>query len=233
MRGKELVRMLAGSAAIYVVMAACSASGGGRRASTGSGGQASSGSSSSGNGGGSGSVNDASLGDVISDALDEMMNPVDEAQAWISGTRLKVQRWISDDGAQQPVGLFDSQRNEACAFTTAGDGLMRCLPTESTVSWSGAYYSDATCSKPVAVYYATCAQAPLYFKVTDTATCPNKTRVASVGAVFEGAPYIISGGDCIQSASALCSDPDYCKVYEIGEDVDPAEFARGSLETAQ
>lgn len=136
MHGNEVARMLGGSIAIYVVMAACGAGGGSPTAASGDGGGASSGAV--GDGSGSGSL------------LDVLTDPVSEAQADPnqSGTRLKLNYYAGADGSKQvAASMHDTMLNVDCYFQTAVDGTTRCLPLGTATN----YYSDANCTQPLAV----------------------------------------------------------------------------------
>jgi hypothetical protein len=45
-----------------------------------------------------------------------------------SGSRIRAQVLITDDGDRAFQGWYDSQRGEACAFVRDAEGTMRCLP---------------------------------------------------------------------------------------------------------
>src|SRR5262245_8911096 len=52
------------------------------------------------------------------------MNPPELA----SGTRLRAIVVATPEGTKELRGRFDRDRNEACAFANAEDGIERCLP---------------------------------------------------------------------------------------------------------
>lgn len=77
-----------------------------------------------------------------------------------SGTRIKRQFLTTGDGARIYLGLFDSQRNEACTPKVSSDGKLRCLPSASPNS-STPYYSDANCTHPIFVPSCTSSGQPV------------------------------------------------------------------------
>ncbi len=98
MRIRDIGFSLAGGAAIYVAMAACSAADGAHlRGANGAGGNGQGGSGQGGSG-------------VIPDAT-----------AATSGSRLRVRYYSGEDGSKQFVGWHDTQRNEDCTFRPAAD----------------------------------------------------------------------------------------------------------------
>lgn len=48
--------------------------------------------------------------------------------AALSGTRLKARFYAGEDGSRQPIGWYDSEREEACEWKTFA-GEVRCMPT--------------------------------------------------------------------------------------------------------
>jgi hypothetical protein len=50
--------------------------------------------------------------------------------ALLSGARLKARFWVGEDGSRQLIGLYDTDRDEACSFTASPveSGVARCLP---------------------------------------------------------------------------------------------------------
>ncbi len=76
-----------------------------------------------------------------------------------SGSRIKAQYDMGDDGSQAFAGLFDSQLNVPCYWATASDGSRRCLPYNAAAG--GYYFSDSGCSTPIAYSDKECSQ-PMY-----------------------------------------------------------------------
>mgnify|MGYP001613324065 CR=1 FL=1 len=161
------IRFCAGSSAVYLLVAvlhACSGSApkplaggaggsGGAGVSAGVGGA--SGTSKGGSGGSTGSLTD----------------PVPEANAEESGSRLKAQRYVGEDGTKQFAGWWDSLRQESCTFIKLKDGMVHCAPVlgskGSVYVGTISYYSDPTCSNPALVYAVnTCEPSPKVAIVT-------------------------------------------------------------------
>lgn len=53
------------------------------------------------------------------------------AQAASEGSRLKVRTFHGEDGSKMEQGLWDSSRQELCAFRATGEAEYRCLPQNS------------------------------------------------------------------------------------------------------
>ncbi|MCA9646486.1 MAG: hypothetical protein H6718_10135 [Polyangiaceae bacterium] len=107
--------------AIYVVMAACSSAGSSGSPHHGPGG-----------GGSGGSLTD----------------PVPNATANESGSRLRANYYAGQDGSRQFVGWHDTQRNEDCTMRNTKEGP-RCLPVLAAadiVDWDSNEYSDPECT---------------------------------------------------------------------------------------
>lgn len=74
------------------------------------------------------------------------------------GSRLK-RRWIeTDDGAVDTFDWWDSLRKESCAFRSASDGKLRCLPKTGVHecnrrSETVVLFSDTECQDPILVGY--------------------------------------------------------------------------------
>ena len=117
-----------------------------------------------------------------------------------SGSRIKIINYTTTDGLimASPNLFHDTQLDLDCAFQTASDGILRCLPTPSAYFYPSAY-SDAACTLPVA-FTAACTggQPPKYAFQSTPQTCP-ATPDATVYTV--GAPlttiYTTSGASCV------------------------------------
>lgn len=60
--------------------------------------------------------------------------------------RLVAREWVTDDGAQQALGWYDTQRREACRITLMEDASLRCAPEFQGYA---DHYDDAACMRPV------------------------------------------------------------------------------------
>jgi hypothetical protein len=47
---------------------------------------------------------------------------------YVSGTRIKARVVTTPDGAKMFVGIYDNDLQTECSFSTAADGITRCLP---------------------------------------------------------------------------------------------------------
>lgn len=66
----------------------------------------------------------------------------------VDGTRLKQRYLVSDDGAQQFIGWWDSKRAEACSFHKL-KGTLYCLPKFVRMSLRQNFYEDAACKQRI------------------------------------------------------------------------------------
>jgi hypothetical protein len=139
---------LAGSFIIYTAMAACSGSvehpTSSSSGATGHGGHGHGGASAQSGHGGAG-------GSHASGIIDAMTDPVSEASAdTVSGSRLKAYYETGDDGSKAylPGTWWDSTRGEDCSSRIAGDGKLRCLPTDYGYPFN-IQYMDPSCTQLV------------------------------------------------------------------------------------
>jgi len=214
MRARETIKVFGGSVAIYVIMAACSASSGPQANSGGDAGLARGGSSggtpSDGSSGGSGSESsdgsgtDGSEHDDGPSILDALTDPVSEASADAnqSGSRLKATFYAGADGSKQAAGMHDSQLNVDCSFQMATDGTLRCLPANGQASIY--YFSDSGCTQPVPYQVKNCGT-PAYALGSPAAGAPGScsyqpaTRVFPISGPYTGSSlYYASAGGCSQ-----------------------------------
>ena len=75
----------------------------------------------------------------------------------VSGSRLRAVYRTTDDGAREAVGWFDKDTGERCSFSTAIDGMKRCVPPPVSNKWI--YFVDDVCTK--LVYPMGSKEAPL------------------------------------------------------------------------
>lgn len=108
MRFANVVRSLASGVLVYVVAAACAASGrvdDGARAG----------------------LDGASSGSPVPNAM---------ADDWYaSGSRVKIRYYEASDGAKQFIGWHDAERDDDCSFTMHANGTVRCLPGGATYAF--------------------------------------------------------------------------------------------------
>lgn len=159
---------------VYVVVSACSGSSGGAGsakkqpdASVSSGGSA----GMAGLGGGAGATGAAGASPEDSggalDALgDALTDPVPDAMANESGSRLKARRYVGADGSKEWLGWHDSKRGINCMAAVADDGKTRCMPTAVIA----VYFSDSACTQALALVQD-CTAPKEVSRYTQT-TCP-------------------------------------------------------------
>jgi hypothetical protein len=159
-----------------------------------------------------------------------MMNPVPDANAQgMNGTRLKLKWYAGADGSKQlhPYVFYDSQRQEDCGPTLAGDGKLRCVPTAS--AYPSSYYLDSACSQPMLV--ASCGTPAKYASaVTGGAACAGY-RPAKLTAISRPSGLWTGGGAiaCTAAPAAtvdavLTSYANVYTLYSVGPEVPATEF---------
>lgn len=79
-----------------------------------------------------------------------------------SGTRLRRNLIVGEDGSREPVGWYDSQLMTDCSFVLAADGELRCLPMGPEISFDMKYL-DANCTEPAIAWGSECPPAE-YFR---------------------------------------------------------------------
>ncbi|MGD0680025.1 MAG: hypothetical protein ABSC94_31970 [Polyangiaceae bacterium] len=224
MRVNEVARLLGGSIAIYVVVAACSAASGPQGSTSNDGG----GGGSSGGHGGDGSVG----------ILDALTDPTPEANAdpSQSGTRLKLQYYAGSDGSKQTAGMFDSQLNVQCYFGKASDGTIRCLPAPSpnTVTASTQnYFADASCTQALGL--TGLCSTPTVIAMSVTNNCTTTTTNYQAGSQFTGQLYQSSSTGCTAVSAALQMDlTASLAFYTLGAQIqppNPSQYVEATLQT--
>lgn len=66
--------------------------------------------------------------------------------AAVSGSRLKAQYQVGDDGSSAFYGWIDLKTGQSCAYSVATDGMTRCLPAPTSGFISNILYTDPSCS---------------------------------------------------------------------------------------
>lgn len=138
-----------------------------------------------------------------------------------SGTRLKARTYTAEDGAQQFIGWFDSQRNENCGFGMAADGKIRCLP--GGAGTLPGFFGDSGCSQPVLTVAVGCTPpATVQSTVTDGASCGAlpATKILSVGAKHAGGTFRGAPGSCINNTLPVSAGD----LYETGAEIPASSF---------
>lgn len=179
--------------------------------------------------------------DAVADALGiegdgggGITNPVPEAAAK-SGSRLKAYKDVGADGSEAYTGTFrDTQRNEDCSPSLATDGSRRCMPVAYAAAT--AYFSDSACSTPLIIP----AFAGVTFNPGEAASIyrpavkdvgigiSNPREAFTVGSVYStgGIFILLANGSC--SVGARNPDTTY---YSRGAAVPPSAFVSLSRTT--
>jgi hypothetical protein len=209
---KSWIHFLGGSVSVYLLMAACSAgtkhagsngetpiaeagaaSIGGARAA--GGGAVANAGTSAPNASGSQTTTTGGIGGMIGEVLD----PVPDAEAEMSGTRLRARYYVGADGSRQFIGWHDKERGEDCAFVQQPDGTLRCVPFYSTAA--ATYFADAACvTQPLvpvlkAVGCTPSPPAAKYSYVSDVCG-KNRQRFTVSQQQYSGPVYQASTGKC-------------------------------------
>lgn len=209
---RNAIHFLGGSVTVYVLMAACSAgskgkAGEGDEMAVTSGGAAQSTGGVASSGGVDG-VPDPTAGKPsgmggIGGIIGEMMDPVPDANANESGSRLKARYYVGADGSKQFTFMWhDTQRNEDCTFSRVNGSELRCIPG----GLPRIYFADAGCTAPLWVTAkapaASCysTSAAKYGTNPDASGCPTALHILTAAAptmIYSGSP-----GACIGSAAS-------------------------------
>jgi hypothetical protein len=218
MRTRDTLRLLFGSTAVYVVVAACSASGGNAIFGTIDGGTDA---SPPGKDGG----HLTSMKDVVTDPVKEAM-----ADDNASGTRLKATRYVGEDNSSIFLGLYDSMLHTPCVFTQAfSDGSTRCMPTGPTTTSAGNFFADSGCTQPLATIPAcNTALAPTYATLIVPAAC-NSLPATSVYAVMGAWTGLIYLGTPAACTMAKTTDTAPYSFFSVGAtELSPSMFVKGT-----
>jgi hypothetical protein len=224
MKVMDSFRFLGGATATYVVMAACgSGSGGGMLLRT-DGGRVrvdgASGTHIDGSGRDEASIDGNGRG--IIDALTDPVSPAMADNANISGSRLKVQRYVGSDGSSVLAGLYDSQLASPCSVVLAADGTTRCLPITVPVE----YFGDSGCTQPVAS--GSCSSPAPTYAFTSASSCMQRMYVVyPVTGVHAGAVYSGGPGAC----TMLPALPGGGTAYDLGSEMSSSSFVEMTLTT--
>lgn len=213
---RSAIHFLGGSLMVYVLMAACSA---GTKSKSGPGQQMATGGSTTSQGAAaavgttagapvSGSNGDPGSGGIIG----EIMDPVPDADAETSGTRLRARYYVGEDGSRQFVGWRDNVRNEDCAFWKGTSGVLRCTPFFGT--GPATYFADSACTQPVTITAkasgSACgitAPAAQYVYLSD-ACGANRQRYTVASQPTVGSVFIKAGDACTDVTAAYQSTYD-------------------------
>jgi hypothetical protein len=162
---------------------------------------------------------------LLATALALSAAPAD-AEDWVrlplfAATRLEPLYVVSEDGSKEQLGWYDTGRREACAFATAADGAVRCLPTQSVVVADT--YLDAGCTRPAAP--VTCERPRYVASFEPACASAARERISAAGAITVPAFVFESGADgCVRTANARKG-----RYVSPGVEIDPTAFSAGTI----
>lgn len=166
-----------------------------------------------------------------------------------AGSRIKPVWLVSDDGAREHVGWFDSDLGVRCEFESAADGETRCVPSdrdpavvrgEDGIAAVRGIFSDPGCvDRVVAAAWRTCAPVVLRDAgaVPASADCgrplgsPDRIfMLRGLADVQDGAPLYAwtAGGSCEQADGAASG-----AYYRVGDEVSASELVRAAVEIGE
>jgi hypothetical protein len=164
----------------------------------------------------------------------------------LSGTRLKARCIGGGDGSQVFMRgrLFDSELGVDCAFRTAGDSMLRCLPTlapSALDGWGRTFYTDDQCQNGFVLVEkgpGGCAQyVPKYVYRSEPAPLCSQTaqdaaaiplHIYPVGALIQpaGQRYARNGsGICVPAQGGPSGD---FVAYQLGAELPAQGFVSGT-----
>jgi hypothetical protein len=159
-------------------------------------------------------VKPVSLSDFVAATLG-----VDATQ---SGTRIQRRMTTSADGARQPRSWYDAQLGVECGFSIAGDGKLRCMPTD--LASVDEFRADIGCKQPLA--WGTRDGFKYAYGVQENANCATTPPTYyQLGALYSGTVYLASGTSC----SKYDSPP--AGLYTLGSAIPVTTFVEGTLTT--
>jgi hypothetical protein len=129
-----------------------------------------------------------------------------------SGTRIKAQWAVTQDGLRAFAGWYDAERKERCELLTASDGKMRCLPFGQKTDIFPKSYAGAQCAAEVFAITAACT-APSVIRARDG----ERARIHPLGAK-DNAVFQNDSGTCEPHSSTVTS------YYAIGAEIPAASF---------
>src|SRR6266566_1168766 len=118
---------------------------------------------------------------IAGDARAELGVDVVGAPVPVAGSRLVPVFLEGDDESRQFVGWFDRARGDNCAFGLAGDGIVRCLPSDVV---EARVFADPSCKRRMAavgrqgpaVNQTVRCSAPKYLVEDETTACGSFVR---------------------------------------------------------
>ncbi len=140
------------------------------------------------------------------------------------GSRLAADTFHAGSLLLDRAPVHDRMYGAACVFQTTKDGVTRCLPVQPT---TGFFYSDMTCTTPLANGDAFCATAK-YATVAD-AQCNPKYTVYALGTLADAKTatlyYKAGPSGCVQ----FTGSPGGKYVWPLAAEVPPTTFVDAKL----
>jgi hypothetical protein len=162
---------------------------------------------------GTGEVHALTQVDVSMFVAAELVRP--SATGRLAGTYL-----LSEDGASERIGWYDSTTNGPCTAHESNDGTRRCVPEPGATLIPGGYFSDAMCTTLLA--YGTdedCYNGSAYVYESVVNGCDVRTKIDVRNDEFTS-PKHMAAMMCV--AATLPADG---HTYAIGAEVPAATFA--------
>jgi len=136
-----------------------------------------------------------------------------------SGGRLQPRYQISDDGAQELIGIEDTMRGATCSPQPAADGTTRCLPdgTAAVDQFGDLYYADPNCTQVAIAVGSGDPAAPPSVAYTVSGPPCERRRIYALGARQTlSTVYLQQDGACV--AFQISGD------YFVGDEIAPTAF---------
>jgi hypothetical protein len=151
----------------------------------------------------------------------------------VSGTRLKANVYIGEDGSKQFASWHDTQLNTDCTFKVAADGVVRCLPVAA-----GRYarFADSSCTQKVfQTNSSNCsAPAPVSYGIAEIADCSKEQgpHIFPVVPIADPTFYSIDGaGNCSELPSNNLLSQSFAYYVISGDEVPPSAFLAATRQT--
>lgn len=151
-----------------------------------------------------------------------MMNPVGDADAEESGSRIKAKRIVGADGSKQFEGWYDTNLKVECSYLMMSDGKLHCIPEYAATIG----FSDSACTMPViGLIIQGCPPPPIAGYISSTLMCGYSYAARTVGPpVSQSMYYSNFGGPCVSSP---ISSP--FTVYATGAELPPSMFVAATV----
>jgi hypothetical protein len=144
----------------------------------------------------------------------------------LGGTKLVADTFHSGTLVLGQSAARDQSLMVPCDFKTAKDGVVRCLPTQPA---AGLFFSEMTCTTPLANGDETCGAAKYVSVPDDSASCTPKDTVYALGTRMDAAAtplfWLQPGAGCVP----FVGSPGGKYVWPLGAEVPAATFVDAKL----